>query len=363
MLEGSTGWQVELQAAVCERCDWYYLIHSSPLSQPPRCPHCFRAPLTLLPENGLRWPHRAPPELVIPFTATQQTIASRIQEFGKGMWFSPADLTPVNLASRLARVYLPMWLVDAEVQAFWQAEAGFDYQVRSHREQYNDRRDGWHSQEVTETRQRWEPRAGRLTRSYANLSAPALEAHQRILAQLGEYAPERAQPYHPEFLQASFVRLPDRSPRDAWPAAELAVQRAAAEEVRQACGADQIRQFRWTAEYPARNWTLLLLPALMSYYLDDERKPQPVWINGQTGRISGQRRASLKRARGISLVFLGLAGLLFFLSLLLIAAGLVLAPLLVLGGIGIVFAIAVALAAVVPVAMVWQMNRQLRHDD
>ena len=48
-------------------------------------------------------------------------------------------------------------------------------------------------------------------------------------------------------------------------------------------------------------WTLLLLPLLSAYYLDDEGAPQAVYINGQNGTISGVRRSSMKRAQRASL--------------------------------------------------------------
>ena len=70
---------------------------------------------------------------------------------------------------------VPVWLVDGEVQAEWRAEAGYHYQVVSHQDRYEDRRGGWSSREVKETRTRWEPRLGRLKRAYQNLRAPALE--------------------------------------------------------------------------------------------------------------------------------------------------------------------------------------------
>jgi hypothetical protein len=298
-----------------------------------------------------------PPELYLPFTVTGDTLSQTIEKFAGGIWFAPADLNPQNLKSRLQRVYLPMWLVDSEVVAIWQAETGFDYEVVSHQDSFDQNRAGWVSREVTETRIRWEPRAGRLRRPYQNIVAPALEEHHRLRQQLGQYDLEQAQPYQPGAVANSFVRLPNRPPADAWPEAISPIRAAAAEECRRACQADHLREFRWSASYDEQNWTLLLLPMYATYYLDDDDRYQPVLVHGQSGRLQASRRASMRRARQAAIIILAVAGALFLLSLVAGIVGLVVPPLLVLGAIGLVIALGLGLLAITPIVIVWQFNR------
>jgi hypothetical protein len=298
-----------------------------------------------------------PPELYLPFTVTGNTLSQTIEKFAGGIWFAPAALNPQNLKSRLQQVYLPMWLVDSEVVAIWQAETGFDYEVVSHQDSFDQNRAGWVSREVTETRIRWEPRAGRLQRPYQNIVAPALEEHHQLSQKLGRYQLERAQPYQPGAVANSFVRLPNRPPGDAWPEAIPLIRAAAAEECRRACQADHLREFRWSASYAEQNWTLLLLPMYATYYLDDDDRYQPVLIHGQTGRLQAPRRASMRRARQAAFIILAVAGALFLLSLVAGIVGLVVPPLLVLGAGGLVIALGLGLLAITPIVIVWQFNR------
>jgi len=51
----------------------------------------------------------------------------------------------------------------------------FNYEVVSHQERFSQNQGGWNSQEVTETRVRWELRRGRLDRVYSNNPIAALE--------------------------------------------------------------------------------------------------------------------------------------------------------------------------------------------
>lgn len=348
-------WQLGVQPVVCPNCDWAYLIPSElSINQ---CPHCFQAQLNPISEGTSELTYIYPPEKILPFEVDLNRIRSKLGTFSKGVWFAPSDLKAASLAARLQKVFYPVWLVDVGVKGAWQAEVGYDYEVVSHRERYSDRQGGWVSQEVEETRIRWEPRVGKISRKYENIPAPAIEDEIELRKRLGTYDSNSAQTFQPGLLKDSSVRLPNRSPEDAWPAAVPGVLSAASEECRIAASADHIRQFQWTPEYDQEQWTLMLLPMYTSYYLDDENKPRRVFINAQTGNLSGTRLSSMKRARRTSLVILAIAGVVFGFSALLSAVSLLLPVLLVSGGIGFVLAVFIALLAVIPVGLAWYFNR------
>ena len=353
---GQSVWGFEPQFAVCESCDWSFLLPPGTAAQ--RCPHCYQAELTLLPAQ--QPPDLATPELLLPFSLSSAALASQVRSFTQGIPFPPPDLTPGNLEKRFQRVFLPVWLVDAEVQASWEMEAGFNYEVVSHQDRYSQTQGGWASQEVKEERIRWEPRLGRLERAYQNIPVPALDDYPRLQSRLGDFDTAAAQPFSPAAFASASLRLPQRSQQDAWPQALPTLQAAAARDCQQACSADHVRQFRWSPEFPRRNWTLLLLPVLTTYYLDDERGLQVVMLHGRSGVISGSRRASFKRAQRTSLGFLLAALVLFLLGLLLAGASIALPPLLALGGFALVAALVLGLGAVIPPVVVWSFNRSQR---
>ncbi len=358
----TSSWGREYVAAVCEDCDWSFLIF--PDLQTMHCPHCYQSTLKPIPEGDDReLPYSRAPELVVPFQVTPESMDDGINKFASKIPFAPKDLTSQNLRSRLCRLFLPMWLVDAEVQAQWWAEVGFDYKVVSHQAHYDDHRGGWSSREVEEGRIRWEPRLGRLERHYHNISTPALEEDMVIKQEMGAFKLGEAVEYQVKEIENSFVRLPNRDTKDAWVEATPAIQTAAAEECRQAAGADHIRQFSWKSQYSNNNWTLMLLPLYTTYYLDAEKVAQPVFIHGQTGQISGVRRASMKRGQRMSLIILVIAVLIFLLSIILAIASVALPILLVIGVFGFAIALLTAAGAVVPIALVWQFNRRKKQVD
>jgi hypothetical protein len=258
-----------------------------------------------------------PPELLLPFTASETTLENQLKQFASGIWIAPKDLTVPHLLGRLQPVYMPMWLVDAEVQAQWQAEVGFDYQVVSHREKNVNGR--WHSQEVKKTKVRWDPRVGTLSRRYDNTAAPALDDYHDMMKRLVRYDHSQSQPYQP--VSDILVRLPNRPPQDAWSEVTAALHTLAGDDCRRASGGDHVRDFKWSANFGSQNWSQLLLPLYTTYYLDDEGKPQILLVNGQTGILDGRKRASMKRAFQLGTLVAVIAAVLFIVGLLLTLIG------------------------------------------
>lgn len=346
---------------ICDHCQARFLhlntsAHGAGSSQ--RCPQCFQSELVYQPFNSEIQSFDRPAELVIPFALSTAEIEQAVQRFSDGIPYPPEDLTGEQLRSRLNRIYLPMWLVDAQVNAKWQAEAGFNYFVVSHQERFSAQ--GWSSQPVEEQRVRWEPRLGRLQRTYQNIIVPALEDHRRMQDALGEFDHHKAQPFQTHLAQNITLRLPDRPPQEAWNEAKPTLQSLAADECRRAARADHLRRFVWRPEFSNPNWTLLLLPVYTTYYLDDEKRPQAVWINGQSGQISGQRRASSIRARRVALTWLIVAVICFLISLALAAASTFAPILLAFTALTFTCALLACIGVVVPLLRVWWFNRPVR---
>ena len=373
-------WGVALVAVHCGHCGEAHLVPGDALGAdgtseaegdavPLRCPFCLQAPVRLQPAV-LR---EEPPEQVLPYGVSEGKLAGILERWTQGIWFRPDELKARVLMQRVRRYLVPLWLVDGRVQAAWRADVGFDYQVVSYQDRYSQGR-GWSSQEMTEGRVRWEPRVGRLDRAYENLVAPALDDHRALMGRLGDGSTEPSSrasgrglaevfdlsqraAYSPEAVTGAAVRVPSLGPEAAWPGAEAAFVRAAEEECRQAASADHIRDFTLQAEYSDLNWTLLLLPAYVTWYREGGRV-WPVLVNGQSGRVSGARRASTRKANITSLALGAVALLLFLVGGLLALLGAAVPPVAVVGGVVLVVGLLLAVAAPIPAIGVWVHNRR-----
>lgn len=305
-------WAADLDLWNCPQCGWVVLRPDGETY--PTCPGCLNQTLERLRST----PFGHLPEQIVPFRPSDGLIDEQLRRFTAAIPYPPDDLNATRVWDRMRRIYLPFWLVDGVVTATWQAEVGFNYQVVSHQERYSDT--GWQTREVSETKVRWEPRVGRIQRAYHNLGAPAIERWQEWQQSLGHFDLSTAQPYHADLLGRAEVRLPDRPTTSAWPDAARAFSQAASEECRQASGADHLRAFLWSPQFGQLNWTLMLLPLFVSYYLDDQGQPQRLLFHGQTGAVAGRRWASMVRAkrRAIQIALVGAALLVVALLLILI---------------------------------------------
>jgi hypothetical protein len=150
------------------------------------------------------------------------------------------------------------------------------------------------------------------------------------------------------------VRLPNRLPDDACTEATATLHTIAGDDCRRAAGGDHVRNFRWSADYNDQNWTQLLLPFYTTYYLDDEKQPQVLLVNGQTGALNGRKRASMKRAFRWAAVIAALALILFVAGTIMSLVGS--ADVLEYGRQAISLAFFTLIAATFPVIFVWYFN-------
>jgi len=338
-------WGLSLQPAGCPLCKRVFLVQADHLGRV--CPSCFQSKLEAQPA----WLRSEPPERVVQFRKGRNDLHQILASFTQGVWLHADDFTPESLFQHVRPVYFPMWLVDSNVAGDWQGEAGFDYQVKSSQESYHEGR--WISQDVVETRIRWEPRLGQLMRHYDNITVPALSDHQALMENLGNFQFDQCTPYQPGLIGTADMLVPDLQPEHAWPTAAASLERAAAEECRQAAGAEHLRQYALTPDYSGLNWTQLLLPLYISYYTRDDGQPQPVWVNGQTGVVGGLRLASQKKGWQLAAILEGLALALVGMGLL--AA--IIPPITLLGILMVLAGFALAIIGVVPAVWPWQWNR------
>ncbi len=337
----------------CASCNGVFVLPPEKISQ--RCPICGQAALGQMNPADDRPIHTQPPEMVVPFRAKEASLRHSVSQFAKSVRLAPADLQENNLLGRLQPVYLPMWLVDAQVEGAWQAEMGFDYEIVSHREQYKN--SGWQTERVKEGRVRWEPRVGRISRTYDNQVTPALEQHEAIEAKVGRFQTKEQKPFHPGDLKGAIVHLPNRPPDDAWNDALLVLKTAVSHDCRQASEANHTRSFKWSPSFANQHWTQLLLPLYTSYYLDDDNRAQMVLLHGQSGKLYGIKRASMKRARRVAGMIAAVAAVFLLLTLVLLGLGFTIAED-ALGWAGLVGVLTVGVGgtAVLPLLYVWYIN-------
>jgi hypothetical protein len=228
----------------------------------------------------------------------------------------------LGAADELRLAWVPRWLVDVDVDAVVEARTGVDEVVDAPIEIWSA--GAWAWREAPAVRVRWTRVAGRVARRYAQLPVDALAAAP--IADLG--GGEGAELALPTGQEQPWL-LPSRSPREQAPAAEAALRAAIAADCVRALGArhvDDVHVARVDASAP--RWSLLVVPAWVTHYRDDDGAVRTLAVNGVTGACSGPRLgsravasafAARQTTTGLAVVafagFLALVGVIFWLLL------------------------------------------------
>ena len=88
MQEIEAKWQRSFQVAICDYCDWQYLL--APDAELPVCPHCYRNELTPLTDDDLD--QLSTPELILPFAVPADQVQQQISGFADSFFFTPHQM-------------------------------------------------------------------------------------------------------------------------------------------------------------------------------------------------------------------------------------------------------------------------------
>jgi len=268
------------------------------------CPFCDSNYVVELPpaETG-----RQPPEFVIGFAITPQQALDKFRVWlRQSNWFRPGDLARSSVEDKLKGVYLPFWSFSMLAESHWTAQIGeFWYRTETYTTTENGKT-VTHTRTVTETE--WWGLSGR----HHEYHSGHLVSGSRGLEQAGA---ERIKPFHLAALkryQPSFLA--------GWLSEEYSVERDAALAIckqefarREQAGVDALlpgdthSQVQVNTEFSQINSDLVLLPIYLLSYRYRGRLYRFL-VNGQTGRITGDKPLSTKRILVVVFGVLALIG-------------------------------------------------------
>jgi DNA-directed RNA polymerase subunit RPC12/RpoP len=312
-LEKATqGWGTERKSLFCENCGAEISLSEGTFSI--TCPFCASNQVNVRPgpNDQLR------PLFLIPFKIQPESNPSRVTEWlGKG-WFHPDQLATSTVIQNFLGAYMPFWTFDANISAPWEAEVGYEKQERY----YDSSEKSWKTRTVIEWR--WE--SGCASVGIKDWLQPgSTHLSQHILSQIYPFDLSALVTYTPDFLAGWQAQSYDIKLPDAWEAGKNAMR----ERARTACYAQistsHVRNFKMTADFNDEAWRYVLLPVYISAYKFEDKVFQ-VMVNGQTGKVAGQKPVAWWKI-WMAIAAMLLPGVLF---------GLIGLPMLLIGGAGVI---------------------------
>ena len=308
---GEQGWGEERRILHCNSCGAEIALDQKAITS--TCPFCASNQVNVIPsENDI-----LRPRFLVPFKVLPESNQERIRVWlGKG-WFHPDELAASAILDRFIGIYMPFWTFDANITANWKAEVGYEQT-----EQYYDS-----SSKTWKTRIRihWRWENGQVYLPVDDLiTSGNSHISRHIFDQILPFNLDELVTYAAGYLagwgaQAYDIQLPD-----AWETGKTIMRERAKDTCYADIASSHVRNFSMQADFAGESWRYILLPIYLAAY-EFENKVFQVMVNGQTGKVAGQKPVAWWK------VWLAI-GALISPGLLL---GLIGLPLLLAGGIGI----------------------------
>lgn len=292
----------ETRILSCENCGAQ--VEFDPAQHAAQCPFCSSPVVT---DTGTQ--RHIKPAAVLPFKISERDAHDSMRKWLGRLWFAPSKLKQFARSdgSRLDGLYVPYWSFDSDTQSQYTGERGDAY--------YETRtvmRDG--KQTTEQVRKiRWTRVSGRVARKFTDMLIMAAQSLPRQYVRgLEPWMLADLAPYNPQFLsgfraEGYTVELPDGH--------DLALERmddVIKQDVRRSIGGDEQRVHSVNTTHADERFKHLLLPIWMAAY-QYRGKTFRFVVNGQTGKVQGERPWSVwKIAGAVTLVVIAAAAYIYF---------------------------------------------------
>lgn len=247
------------------------------------CPYCDsnKVNVTLSERKELR------PQVLAPFTIQPDRLQKiAIDWFGQG-WLHPGKLAQAAVLRKFVPFYLPYWTFSADIEADWRAEVA--HQVT---ESYWDPNTKSHK---TRTRTEWRWESGRVANRIQNLLVCGVNPKRLNWTLLNEIEPfdlSKLVKFQPELLVGMNAQAYDLPLLEAWDKGKSVIREQTKEE---AIGGKTVRNLSIDMVYEGEKWRYVFLPVFIAVYRFNEKTYQ-VMINGQSGKVGGQKPVDWTKA-------------------------------------------------------------------
>lgn len=246
------------------------------------------------------------PSGIVPFIITKEVGREKFEKWiGQG-FFAPFRLKRLAKQNPLRAIYIPFWTFDAQTETEYQGEAGHHY-YESKRVYINGK---WQTQQVRKTRWVW--RSGQMSYFFDDVLIVAAKGVQQLLIdRIQPYLLDQLVNFDPRLLAGWEAEVYGIDLNIAYDKADGVMDSRILAMSKQKIGGDVQRNVGFTAEKFNQTFKHIILPIWLCSY-EFKGKTYQFCINGQTGKIGGQKPVSWVKMVLLALVFFAFLGGLYF---------------------------------------------------
>lgn len=247
------------------------------------CPFC-ATPVAL----GTGTERKIKPQGLIPFAIDERAGREAMVKWLGNLWFAPGGLVEYARKGRaLSGLYVPHWTFDAATRSRYTGARGEHYyETRTVTVQVNGRPE---QREERVQKTRWYNAAGWVSRRFDDVLVLASSSlPRRYTDALAPWDLEALQPYNPDYLAGFIAEGYTVGLSDGRAIAREIMAAQIDRDVRSDIGGDEQRVDQINTAYSAETFKHVLLPIWMAAYKYNGKTYRFV-VNGQTGKVQGER--------------------------------------------------------------------------
>lgn len=243
------------------------------------CPFCASPVVTGTGEN-----RHIKPRAVLPFALDEAAAHQAMKDWLGRLWFAPSGLQKyARRGGRMDGVYAPYWTFDAQTRSQYRGQRGTVY--------YQTRRVVINGKSSTQrvAKIRWRGVSGRVARFFDDVLVLGSRSLPKSFTDaLPPWDLSLLEPYTPGYLAGLRAEAYTLEIDDAFQEARAIMDRVIERDVRFDIGGDQQRVQHIETDLSAVTFKHILLPIWIAAYRYQGKSYRCV-VNGQTGRVQGER--------------------------------------------------------------------------
>jgi uncharacterized CHY-type Zn-finger protein len=280
----------------CPKCGSGFTL--DPFAVSTNCPYCGTPTITDF-VNDIH------PESILPFRIRQSEAQDAFARWIGSLWFAPGELKHlVDTDKSLTGYYLPWWTYDADTLTDYTGQRGDIYYVTVQKRMVVDGKEQLVT--VQEPRIRWTHVAGRVQRWFDDVIIRASQGPSRkILDALEPWSAEVLVPFDPKYLSGFESEEYTIGLENGFERARVKMDNVIRSDIRRDIGGDQQQIAHMQTHYRNVTYKNVLFPIWMTHFTY-KGKAYYYAINGQTGRITGERPYSRTKIIALAIGVMGL---------------------------------------------------------